>query len=68
MFDSRKQQMFHSSVPKWVVVVYLALDWLDSTLSHFTCELMWYRMALLDRYCKCPRCIERSKQNDHSVS
>lgn len=52
-------------LPLWVRLVYVLLEVLDyKVLSPLSSRLMWGRNNLLDKYCRCKKCLERERQRN----
>ncbi len=47
-------------VPLWVDIVYKFAEKWDRVFSDISTMTFW-RFGFMDKYCRCPRCIEREK-------
>lgn len=55
--------MKYTYAPLWVNIVYATLKWVDyKIIGRLSSNLVWWRCDLLDKYCQCPKCLERRER------
>ncbi len=50
-------------VPLWVELIHLVMEGIDyKVLSPISSWLIYRRIALIDHYCQCEKCLERDQK------
>ncbi len=63
-----KKMLKYAYAPRWVNLLYALLEFLDYRIvSRISSHLMWWRNNLLDKYCHCPKCLERQRERERQA-
>lgn len=48
--------------PAWADYLYQLVEWIDYKASRLISNLTYWRIAFMDRHCKCEKCLQRQRE------